>query len=339
MVVPLSGGYDSRAILAALLELTEPQNILTFTFGTPGTLDYEIGAAVAREVGVKHHAFDLTKSEVTEEKLMRIARLTDGNADLFQPVYLLDIFDRIGTDKTVWSGYTGDGVGGSHFKEHASDDRDSAIDGFVRSESIGLLRPDTISEEAKACIVTDSIYKGVLDIHEEIFFVNHVERLTTSGIFPNHVRHATPFMDDAFTQFMWGVATEYRRNCQLFKRIWKVRYPDVFSLPLKDNWGFRVGLPRRARRLLALFDRIADKVASSYVRKPTNFVSYAKKLRFDQSFRGLVESLIDSIVDIDLEGYGIDVSRLLREHRTCVRDHSRALTNLASLGAIRQAFD
>ena len=40
-LVPISGGLDSRAILAGLLEHTSAENIYTYTFGTPNTLDYD----------------------------------------------------------------------------------------------------------------------------------------------------------------------------------------------------------------------------------------------------------------------------------------------------------
>lgn len=63
-VVPLSGGLDSRAILAELLDRGLRKNIITVTFGTPGTLDYEIGAYVARKARVYHENIDLTKVEV-----------------------------------------------------------------------------------------------------------------------------------------------------------------------------------------------------------------------------------------------------------------------------------
>jgi asparagine synthetase B (glutamine-hydrolysing) len=339
VVVPLSGGYDSRAILSALLEVTEARNIVTYTFGTPGTLDYEIGATVAKAVGVKHHAFDLTKASVTEEKLMRIAELTDGNADLFQPVYLLDIFERLGTDHVVWSGYTGDGVGGSHFRDFECNAVEFALRAFVQSESVGLLDPGSIGDEARRLIVTDSIYKDVLGIHEELFFANHVERLTTSSILPNHVRYAVPFMDDAFIQFIWGVPFEHRRGKTLFNQIWNNRYPEVFSLPLKSNRGLPLELPRSVLKLFGLFDKIMDRMLPSYTRKGTNYVSYRKMLRFDRAFSQLVEGMICSIRGVDLLAYGIDVQGLLRQHQAGVRDNSRALTVLASLGAIEQAFN
>ena len=42
-LVPLSGGSDSRALIALLLEHTNVSSIKTYTFGTPKTFDYEIG--------------------------------------------------------------------------------------------------------------------------------------------------------------------------------------------------------------------------------------------------------------------------------------------------------
>ena len=59
-LVPISGGLDSRAILAGLLEHTEAKNIYTYTFGTPNTLDYDVGSYIAKKLGTNHTSFDLT---------------------------------------------------------------------------------------------------------------------------------------------------------------------------------------------------------------------------------------------------------------------------------------
>lgn len=337
-VVPLSGGYDSRAILAALLEVTEAKNIQTYTYGTPNTLDYEIGPVIARTVGVRHRRYDLTRLDVTEEKLRRTAELTDGNTDLFQPVYLVDVIESLGTDATIWSGYTGDGIGGSHFRHHSRSDTDSAVAEFVATESVRLLPPERLSGEARDQIETQSAYKGVLDIHEEVFFVNHVERYTTSQLFLNNRSYCVPYMDDEFLAFMWGVEARHREHKRLFNQIWRTRYPSIFGQPLKENCGFPIRLPRTARRFCHLADRLMAKVVPRYVSRFTNYVSYTKKLRDDEKFYQLVKHLIESAQRAcDVESR-IDCARLLQEHREGRQDHSRALTALASLGVIVQAL-
>ena len=51
-IVPISGGWDSRLILAALRERTD--KVVTVTVGCPGQLDYEIAARVAEAACVEH---------------------------------------------------------------------------------------------------------------------------------------------------------------------------------------------------------------------------------------------------------------------------------------------
>ncbi len=58
-LVPISGGLDSRAILA------EAKNIYTYTFGTPNTLDYD----VAKKLGTNHTSFDLTQYIFNQNEL------------------------------------------------------------------------------------------------------------------------------------------------------------------------------------------------------------------------------------------------------------------------------
>lgn len=50
LVIPLSGGADSRLILALLRELDAP-NVLTFTYGVPGSREAEISCSVAEGIG------------------------------------------------------------------------------------------------------------------------------------------------------------------------------------------------------------------------------------------------------------------------------------------------
>ena len=64
-IIPLSGGWDSRAILGALLERIDSDRIRTVTFGMPGQLDYDLGKTVADSVGIEHHAFDLRSINFT----------------------------------------------------------------------------------------------------------------------------------------------------------------------------------------------------------------------------------------------------------------------------------
>src|SRR6056297_2481821 len=57
-VVMLTSGLDSRLILGAILESTSASNIESFTWGIPGTYDYEISKKIARKYDIKHTRID-----------------------------------------------------------------------------------------------------------------------------------------------------------------------------------------------------------------------------------------------------------------------------------------
>lgn len=52
VVLPLSGGLDSRLVLACLLELVPPNRIHAFNYGSRGQLDFEIPPLIAKATGV-----------------------------------------------------------------------------------------------------------------------------------------------------------------------------------------------------------------------------------------------------------------------------------------------
>lgn len=67
-VLPLSGGLDSRTILGGLLNNIPAEEIVTVTFGTPDTWDFEIGRRVAHEAGTQHFTVDLRPESFPGQK-------------------------------------------------------------------------------------------------------------------------------------------------------------------------------------------------------------------------------------------------------------------------------
>ena len=93
-LVPISGGLDSRAILAVLVKFTEAKNIFTFTRGTPKTWDYEIGNLVAKGIGTNHTSFDLTTNTYTIDELIDISNIPI----IHRHIQLLTIFLHTSND-------------------------------------------------------------------------------------------------------------------------------------------------------------------------------------------------------------------------------------------------
>ena len=110
--VTLSGGLDSRALLAAIPEIEHP--IHTVTFGKPGCSDIMIAQIVANKKGAIHHVYDLDNSNWVSERFNGIW-WTDGHVDLMH-MHALAAIPKIRTHYEVnLNGFLGDAVlGGSY---------------------------------------------------------------------------------------------------------------------------------------------------------------------------------------------------------------------------------
>ncbi|NIP26197.1 MAG: hypothetical protein GWN67_27435, partial [Phycisphaerae bacterium] len=73
VLISLSGGFDSRAVLGAVLECVEADRITTATFGGTDTFDYQIGKIVAGKAGVKNMAFSFAEEIFDDDFLRRRA--------------------------------------------------------------------------------------------------------------------------------------------------------------------------------------------------------------------------------------------------------------------------
>jgi len=116
----LSGGLDSRAILAAIPEQEYP--ISALTFGRPGAIDIQIASAAAKVKGAAHHIVEINEHNWL---LPRVAGVwwTDGQLNL-QHMHGIGTLQmaRSVMDITL-SGFLGDAtVGGSYMRNRKSNE-------------------------------------------------------------------------------------------------------------------------------------------------------------------------------------------------------------------------
>jgi len=137
----LSGGLDSRAILAALPETRRPYH--TVTFGKEGCVDEQIARRVARRKGMAHHFVEINARNWLPPRIDAIWR-TDGMAKvldlhgaetlpLFSNLCDVHLHGHLG-DATVGGSYLGPENPDAYFKEKIflanplSLDRSTALD-------------------------------------------------------------------------------------------------------------------------------------------------------------------------------------------------------------------
>ncbi len=349
-VVPLSGGLDSRAVLAALLRHRSPRDIVTLTFGVPGSLDYEIGNAVARRAGTRHVELDLRTRDLDCDRLMRTADWTDANTDIVFPAVWTFIHDELGnSDVTYWTGFTGDGIGGSHALPPGG-----SIESGKR-KVIGKVRPlsffgnDFRVEPHHLDMVSDgSKFAETLSLEESVWFENHVERYTAHHLFMRHMSHENPFMHPDLVSLFLSLPHEMRVAKRVFNPWVLDEYRSLFEgLPTAD-YGyarFATTTPRLVRTVARsqwTGRRIARRVASRLLPRRlahpnTTYWPLTRDLRRRGKLDELAREMLNSLARRGL----VDRRRLAQRHEAHRRGrstHTLGLTLLISLEAIARRF-
>lgn len=196
-VVPLSGGYDSRFILATLLAAGARERIVAVTFGVPGTLDYDVARLVARTAGVRHETIDLSDRVVTREELLRTAHDAPWTI-LFEVFFNTLVQHRFGKDATYWSGVMANSMAGVDLRV-ATRDWASARREFadhcrvVKTESLTPTSFDAESVLPKAPILEDS----ALTHFEQLFAFLRYPGRNDPAMVPAGYDVRTPFRSPA----------------------------------------------------------------------------------------------------------------------------------------------
>jgi hypothetical protein len=109
LVVPISGGMDSRTILG-FAQRAGIRDIHTYSYGHRHTYDVRLGGRIARTAGVPHHYLYLSNSYIRDFIEEDIA-VTEGEASAHS--FHNSILKQVLTsDSVLWSGFIGDALSG-----------------------------------------------------------------------------------------------------------------------------------------------------------------------------------------------------------------------------------
>ncbi len=135
VVIPLSGGRDSRALLGAALHAFPNRNIHCITFGSEGSDDVEGAKVASASAHVSHQLVDpdtleWNLDELTDEMEKRLAGQTG-----IPPIDGMLVFGKLAQlippEVPVLSGYLGDVTVGKHLGQGALDDDGEVLMRFL----------------------------------------------------------------------------------------------------------------------------------------------------------------------------------------------------------------
>ena len=337
-IVPLSGGMDSRIILAALCEFTEAKNIHTYTFGVPSAYDYEIPNAISRKLGTQHTNFSAEHTKYTIDGLIRAAIASDGNTEVFHPLVLNRVADHYGSDAVFWSGFAGDLVGGAFGNKLEGSNPKRQL---INYEKRGIyFLDDVVDDELLYPYITmGEKMDGLVSENEACFWENHVERYTGHHIFRNDMNIKAPLVDMSLLKFFFTLPESERQGKKYFNEAFSSLFPEVFRFPTKDygykysQYNFLEPLYKMKFYFSALGWRLAPKI---FTHPNAAYIDMRHAINHRSDVRNCIDELLADLAKRNI----VDNTRMfsfLHEHRNDRKNYTKDLINLASLEVILKA--
>jgi asparagine synthetase B (glutamine-hydrolysing) len=300
-IVPLSGGLDSRAILAALLKYVPRQQIHTFTYGTSRTWDMKFARQVATKAGVRHDAISLPDLAVTTADLVAFLRQTEHWTPALHSYYNHLVYQHSGADCVYWSGHMGNVLSGSsRYTKYGAVTWAEATRLFARKNQFTrstLHHPDF---KPTAALPQEPLLDThiLLNTAQLDFGYSENQYLRKIMISDQHdVR--TPFLSSDWVRYIFSTPTELLEQRQFVMKLLEYGYPTLFAIPTSSNYGLPVGVRGFRRKLREKYFRWRDK---SYMRKkwlPPLDVNYLR-LRSEMDQRKWLYKLFrENLLDLE----------------------------------------
>jgi asparagine synthase (glutamine-hydrolysing) len=215
--VALSGGLDSRAILAAVYK----QKPVTYTFGTPESADVKIAKRVTKLAGVKHVHYDTYTDHWLIKRFSGVWK-TDGMLNMLHMHYS-HLMNKIPEIMDInLSGFLGDAVlGGSYLEKKGKIFLNQRINDSIARHYYGI--------HYERCNPADSFFD--LDKIDPYLFYNRGRRMIGMGAEEpsKTVPQRLPFMDIKLMDLSYALTDEFRAHSRVYNAALLMKYPEFYK--------------------------------------------------------------------------------------------------------------
>ena len=255
----LSGGLDSRVLLAELVAQGTQKPLQTFTWSIPNSDDARAARELAAKSGVRHHFFEL-KPDWLLHQAERAVRITDGMGNLVNLHALATLEEESRLANVIYKGFLGDAMFGfalrprfwADYEEsdcpevHLRAYRDYDVltfdlpahdriftDSFLSDTGDGLMQDFTAGMAASGVkqLASQRLYFD---------FTQRVPRMTLNGVLVVRDRAAVrlPFADNDLVEFSTTMPPGMHYERRLMIEAFIQAYPKLARVPLA-----KTGLP------------------------------------------------------------------------------------------------
>ncbi len=309
----LSGGLDSRVLLAAMRDGPASGPFHTFTWGVPGCDDARFAKMVSDRVGVTHHWFELKPDHLIANAERGVA-LTNGSnvvhyhslATLPQQAAMVKVIYKgvfgdaiMGTalNRHFWADYAPQAVAAFHYRMHL----DRGVLVFPIEQHAGLftdsfqaeLGNGIMEEYAAGMAEANSTQLGDQRCYFDLR--QRIPRMTLNGVelVRSQVAVRTPYADNDFIDFSTRLPPGFRFERHIMKQALMERYPKVAQVPYTET-----GLPLRfcARDVAMRGERwLAWQLHRAGLRK-SGVIAKRPYAYYDQWFRTVLRPWVEEVL-------------------------------------------
>lgn len=250
IVIPLSGGRDSRFILCMALECGLGARVLALTWGVPGGRDFEVARKVAAALGVRHVRIDITRQHIGFDDLRRGFDNGAHWTDLLI-AHVNQLWSAVAPGARAIIGYLGGPVVGEHFLPDERGDFRAAVAAF---EALNRRRPGharMIGDVAHRLIDPDLITPS-----EQLDLVYRQEGYLRRIVAPPSFDLRAPFAHPDWMRFGYALPPHERVGGALYTDFLLQRFPRAFAIGTANAYGLRADASAARRRLAARLLRL-----------------------------------------------------------------------------------
>jgi asparagine synthase (glutamine-hydrolysing) len=252
----LSGGLDSRVILAYLGDPGADRRISTFTWGMPGCDDAQYARELSHKMGVANHFFEL-KSDWLLHNADEGVRRTDGMGNVIALHAMAALEDEVRHARILYKGFMGDGMMGyslqyQHWADYDETTRIQAHYQVHRGQGAIIFdfpEHERLFTDQFRSRVGNEVFTSYADAMNEtgstlladqrnVFGLRHrVPRMALNGVEVLRQRAFVrlPFCDNDLVEFSLRVPPGLRYQRRLIKNAFVRAFPDLAQVPVTDT--------------------------------------------------------------------------------------------------------
>ncbi|WP_113930700.1 asparagine synthetase B family protein [Bacillus sp. P14.5] len=309
IVLPLSGGYDSR-IIALLLKKFGNDNIIAFTYGKRQNKEAGVSEEIAKTLNIPWEFYEYKKEDwyswYQSDKWNEYVEFAVNGSNL---AHLQDwpavtqLVQKHSEELVFIPGHSGDFIAGSHLPFEITEDREFSIDeviSFILNKHYKLWDIGTIPENGPDLVeeIKESIqhlpYKSNEEASALFEYWDWKERQAKFIINSLRVYEfyqeswEIPLWDDRIMEFFKKVPVSLRFNKYLYDYTLHRMYPSFFAKP-KKLYGRDASLSKKYGKLYGMGKKVYQKkkLWQQYYKDPMewygifpDYKSYLLALRF-----------------------------------------------------------